>query len=238
MSHRTLCIAGLLLACTMTAYAAKPETSAKPAVPATPGGPHAGGSPATPAVPADKGVENGNGATPATPAVPGGRGVPATPATPATPRSTPTGLSAGHGSSPTCGETAPSSLAATWACAAAPDTGNVLTVSWSPDGMSCVPTKYALSVSGLFTDPTLDPPEPCSVQVTSHYTVFAPETSLAIAWEDLQDPDLQFCADIPLAVKVKALTTAPRGPNRSQNNAFATAEATGDAAGDACPSAP
>ena len=50
MSKRIALVAGLLLACSATAYAEKPPGTpgATPAVPATPGGPNAGGSPATP----------------------------------------------------------------------------------------------------------------------------------------------------------------------------------------------
>ncbi len=259
MSKRIALVASLLLACAATAHAAKPPGApgATPAVPATPGGPNAGGSPATPAVPPGAGG-GGHGATPAipaTPAVPGDSGTPATPAIPATPAVVPSseggdtaltrhlnsaalGPPSPRGSAPTCGTSAPSTLAAAWACSEPPDAGNSLTVSWSAEGLTCEPTKYALSVTGFFTDPSLDPPEECTVQVTSHFTVFAPDTSLTIAWEDLQDSPLVFCSEVALAVKVKALTTAPGGSNRSQNNAFATADATGNAAGDACVAAP
>jgi hypothetical protein len=124
------------------------------------------------------------------------------------------------------GITAPAFAASTPTCSDAPTalTATVndpnVDLSWVAPG-TCTPTKYAIEVIvqyGLVDGVGCDGGTSDTLSYTSEKGNPAP-TTFSFALADLTPPaGYVFCADTQ--VKVKALTTQPHGPNKSQNNPF------------------
>ena len=127
------------------------------------------------------------------------------------------------------GITAPAFAGSTPTCTDAPTTlsavinDTYVDLSWVAPG-SCTPTKYAIEV---FAQYGLVGGEGCDGGTTLTLSYTSPKgdpavTTFSFALADLTPPEGYTSCAVP-EVKVKALTTQPPGPNKSQNNPFSDA---------------
>jgi hypothetical protein len=140
------------------------------------------------------------------------------------------GAPAFAGSSPTCGDTHPTALDVVVGV-------TDVTATWSSSSLSCTPTKYSIEFEAQYGPaPAVAVCDGTTKTVTYTSTTSPFSIPLADLLVDLAPPAGKcWCADT--AVKVKALTTAPHGPNKSQNNVFSDPD-TIDIGDDACTPVP